>query len=335
MNINHMNVFSTRAVRWALPGLMVGLLSAIQPVQAQLVTPLQIATAEPIINEFGQVIQGDANTPPEERPLVQVLWSDAGSILPPLADGTPHPDTPLVENGETAIGNLVAPSLENPGLFGAAIANPRPNSGQLFVRVFNAPTPQESLFYADSQVMTIDGNKALYGEFGAVTNMIDAMRDTDTDGLPDWWEHLNFGHATAVDDPDKDDDGDGFSIRQEFVAGTDPQDEESRLFVTAVSPLFSENYEEHVWTNNVPGSPEYGMVMTSRTYDVVGHVVEWPSVAGRVYALEYATNFMTGFLPLTNAVDLPPMAGGRNVFTNTQMPDAAPMFYRARVRIAD
>jgi len=45
--------------------------------------------------------------------------------------------------------------------------------------------------------------------------------DSDGDGLPDWWEILHFGGATAAD-ANTDPDGDGLSNLEEYLHGTDP-----------------------------------------------------------------------------------------------------------------
>jgi hypothetical protein len=54
----------------------------------------------------------------------------------------------------------------------------------------------------------------------------------DTNGLPVAWELLNFGH-TGVD-PNADPDGDGMSNREEYLAGTNPNDSNSDLEITDV-----------------------------------------------------------------------------------------------------
>lgn len=55
----------------------------------------------------------------------------------------------------------------------------------------------------------------------------------DTNGLPIAWELLNFSHAGV--DPNADPDGDGMSNFQEYLAGTNPNDSNSDLEITAFS----------------------------------------------------------------------------------------------------
>ena len=49
--------------------------------------------------------------------------------------------------------------------------------------------------------------------------------DTDDDGLPDWWEWLNFGHLD--EDAEGDSDDDGLSNLLEYLLGTDPNNPDS------------------------------------------------------------------------------------------------------------
>jgi len=49
---------------------------------------------------------------------------------------------------------------------------------------------------------------------------LDPEADTDSDGLPDFWEHENFGNLTATATADS--DGDGTTNLMEYLAGTNP-----------------------------------------------------------------------------------------------------------------
>jgi ELWxxDGT repeat protein len=61
-------------------------------------------------------------------------------------------------------------------------------------------------------------------------------RDTDGDGLPDWWETKFFsGVASREEDPD----GDGMTNWQESRAGTDPANTQSVLRLARTEPLAS------------------------------------------------------------------------------------------------
>jgi len=96
-----------------------------------------------------------------------------------------------------------------------------------------------------------------------------------------------------------DQDGDGMATWQEYIAGMDP--------INAVS----------VFRLSIEGG---------------GSILSWPSVAGRVYAVEYATNLNAGgFRPLAGATNLP-ATPPRNTFTNVTW--IGPMeFYRVTVRL--
>jgi hypothetical protein len=86
----------------------------------------------------------------------------------------------------------------------------------------------------------------------------------DGNGLPIAWEKEYFG-MTGID-PNADPDGDGMSSAQEYQAGTNPTDPNSRLRITAVSA-------------NTIGSTA---------------VLTWTSVPSRLYYIEERTNLTTG-----------------------------------------
>ena len=81
-----------------------------------------------------------------------------------------------------------------------------------------------------------------------------SFQDSDADGMDDAWEQAMFGSLEQTAGGDF--DADGFSNRAEFLAGTDPGDAASLLRVTAQK-------------------------------QVAGIKIEWPSVAGKAYQVQY------------------------------------------------
>ena len=70
-------------------------------------------------------------------------------------------------------------------------------------------------------------------------------------GLPIAWELQNFGH-TGVD-PNADPDGDGMSNLQEYLAGTNPNDANDYLRITAIGVSFMDDGNDNdtlVWTSH-------------------------------------------------------------------------------------
>ncbi len=102
--------------------------------------------------------------------------------------------------------------------------------------------------------------------------------DADANGLPDWWEQMYFGQPAGTN-PSGDADRDGASNLAEWQAGTNPTNAGSFLHLTA--PPFE------------PAN---------------SFVIQWPSVAGKFYQLERATNLQAGFdsFVRTNIAATPP-----------------------------
>ncbi len=125
--------------------------------------------------------------------------------------------------------------------------------------------------------------------------------DTDGDGIPDAWEQQ---FPSAVDwlnplDWGSDADADGFSSREEWIAGTDPGNGSSLVLITGV-----------------------------RGGGAAGHVVQWPSVAGRVYDIAGATRLTGDFTVLQTGMSATPPL---NSYTDTVFATETAVFYRIDV----
>lgn len=124
--------------------------------------------------------------------------------------------------------------------------------------------------------------------------------DTDTNGLPDWWELEYFGHLTGTD-PNADPDHDGMNNLAEWIAGTNPTNAASCLRLTLVSATNASNV-----------------------------VVSWSSVAGKTYWLARSTNLLSGFnsIVATNVSATAPT----NILTDTAVLPGNARFYRVGVQ---
>jgi hypothetical protein len=119
------------------------------------------------------------------------------------------------------------------------------------------------------------------------------IKDTDNDGLPDYWELLYFGSLTATDGAG-DSDGDGLRDYEEYLAGTDPTDPESSMRFYGC------------WG----GGPS-------------GYTIVWASATNRLYTIQWTTDLMTNFVMLvTNYPGSAPQTG---YFHETPVSNA---FYR-------
>ncbi|MBM3883871.1 MAG: hypothetical protein FJ387_29905 [Verrucomicrobia bacterium] len=124
-------------------------------------------------------------------------------------------------------------------------------------------------------------------------------RDSDGDGLPDWWELPFFGSVTGGL-LSADDDQDGLSTWQEYVADTDPTNPASRLHISAWSRL-------PTWTAFFPAS------------------------ASRVYTLEYTTDLNSASWTNLPSQTLVPVSLPIGSLVDTNR--APTRFYRIRVDV--
>ena len=113
--------------------------------------------------------------------------------------------------------------------------------------------------------------------------------DSDGDGIPDWWTQQYFGHPTGqagdLSRADDDEDGDGRSNLQEYLAGTVPTDPNSVLAL-------------RISAFTAPGA---NVLLT------------WPAVPGRSYQIQYKDNLTDpAWLNITGGVNV---VGNQGRFT--------------------
>lgn len=229
---------------------------------------LNFGMRQSVSNEFGEMLPG---TPLAPGALVQILGANGG-ILPPATNGAPHSSNVVYR--ESRIGVGVDPSAGLLGKASDAIAINRSVTNTIFARIFNKETLEESSFYTDSQLYQVPIFGGTYGTFWIeaeqTTSEVDST-DHDNDGLSRSWE---MSYGTDAENPDSDDDGmlDG----HEILAGTDANDSTSLLEMVEIFP-----------------APGGNMTM------------QWDSVPGKLYQLEYTTNSLTdvvAFAPINSPV---------------------------------
>ena len=129
-------------------------------------------------------------------------------------------------------------------------------------------------------------------------NVNAAVVDTDLDGMPDAWESAN-GLNPAVNDAALDADADGIANRDEFRAGTDPQNPASRFRVNTVTV------------------PANGRVS-----------IAWDAVAGKIYHLVMSTDLAT-WTVLDGSIVLAPTSGPQTLILDAA--GAARFFVRVEI----
>lgn len=189
-----------------------------------LIPPLYVGNLEPVRDQYGRPMIGSSSSGfAASRSRLEIHTAPNGVVWPPAISGTAHPDNPLLAPDSFGGVGMNA-DQPNSGLF-CMIFPKRPAAGtKIFGRAFNAPTPEEASFYADSFVAlspSIDCSLVLV--FGSAQPLDPG--DDDGDSLINSWEK-----ALGIDDrPTGDYDGDGMGDYHEMLAGTAPDDPDSRL----------------------------------------------------------------------------------------------------------
>lgn len=299
---------------WSAQLLLLAALVSSSPAQ-MLLGPLHVGATTPIVNEFGDVLPGQASAP---GCLVMVLWASNNVIYPPDVNGQPDPRNPVVEGGLAGIGKLSRSDLERPGTFGMALNRPADGS-RLFIRVFNSTNASSSSFYGDSGLFTVSANVGFDAQIAATTNALDP-NDDDLDGLNNSWEE-SYGSDSGKTDSDddgiadlaehqmglhpgrSDSDGDGMPDGHELRAGTQPDDEASYLGVAQLQPT------------------------------QLDLVIRWASVTGKFYQVEGSEDALTNPTGFTQLSEIIPADTGSVTFTTltNAMQDPGMHFYRIRL----
>ena len=240
--------------------------------------PLYAGNLVPLQDEFGRPMRGSpAAAAAAFRPRVEVRqaffhpYFQVYTNLTPGLRGESSPyNPPVATNVQIGMGQNAYKA--NAGLF-CAVFPKRPAAGtRIFARTFNAADPADATFYADSDVVEVDSNDtSVVFNFGALKALDPA--DDDGDGLANSWEQL-----LGIDDRwTADYDNDGMSDLHEMLAGTAPDDPNSKLAFRLVRS------EESAAPLGVGEEP-------TRVVRV-----KWQSVPGKKYRLEY--------VPMLAAID--------------------------------
>jgi subtilisin family serine protease len=194
--------------------------------------------------------------------------------------------------------NVVNPSQSYELLDGTSMATPHVSGAVAFAAMnFPAETVATRIQRVLGNVDPVAGLKGVVISGGRL-NLLRIV-DTDLNGLPDWWEQSYFGQLLGTQ-ASADADGDGASNYAEWVAGTNPTNPASclRLLTPTVTA-----------TNIV--------------------IIQWPSVAGKSYRLERATNLIIGFdaIVRSNIAATPPI----NSEPDIAVLPTQPLYYRILV----
>jgi subtilisin family serine protease len=178
------------------------------------------AVAAIIYNSTSGSFSGTLQTAGSWIPAISISQAD-GATLKALTPAT-----------GTVINNYASNALYQ-YMAGTSMATPHVVGAVAFAAMnFTNETVPQRVQRVVTNVDVIAGLKGKVKSGGRLN--LQRIVDTDTNGLPDWWELANFNHLTGTD-PAADPDQDGLSNLQEFLADTNPNSAGSRLRLTSLT----------------------------------------------------------------------------------------------------
>ncbi len=233
-------------------------------------------------------------------------YNDVNGTLSTCAVGLQNDSTTgsvvNVAYNESYLKNALAIEFNPPGIKWLSWV---PDSGTIL-----ADSSTSILFSADASTLSVGTyttavivahNDPKLADFNIPVILTVSVPDTDTDGLPDWWETQYFGGATNADASATSSNGVN-TILEAYVAGLNPTNPTSLFVMTQLG---------------------------SDAGDIDRAVLHWGMVSGRVYTIYWTSNLLSGFpaQPLTNNIAV-------GVFTDTVHGAVNDGFYRIEVDLA-
>ena len=189
------------------------------------IPPLYVGNRIPVLDQYGRPLRGSLDASGADRRCrVEIRVAPyPGVRAPPQTNGAPHDINPLVTSNSIGGIGLNAAQPDS-GIFCMIFTERLPTNAMIFARVFNAATPAEATFYADSRPVSVSVNQSsVLLEFDPAKPLDGS--DDDGDGLVNSWEQV----LGTDDRPAVDYDGDGMNDWHEMLAGTDPTNHASLL----------------------------------------------------------------------------------------------------------
>ena len=204
--------------------------------------------------------------------------------------------------------------------------------GRTNLEEYNAGTNPIIFNVCDTHVEYIGGNPTFDSTFAVIKVSNGFICDTgglyydwDGDGIPNWWEarFSRNGSKTGLD-ASTDDDADGMSNYGEFVAYTNPANDNSK-FTIAIVPVTEEKTTTDI---RQPKMMAVGRRLSNGA-GAAKFALKWQSAQGRIYSV-YATPNLSEGWPETPTAEI---VGTGDVLEYVPEQTAAVQFFKVSVRL--